>query len=348
MKTISPALKLHLASAVTSLATCWQIVRRDGVQFAFTTHDSDLVVDGVTYSSTQGFSRTAIAAGSSGEVDNLEAIGFFDASGITEQDLINGLFNFASIWLFAVNWSDLSHGILRLRRGWLGETVRTPSDVFRVELRGLTQALTQEFANVYTPVCRADLGDTRCKVPIAPAAWSAGAAYAANAYASPLVQGSDALKVAIFQATAGTAGLTEPTWNTTVGATTADGTITWTSIRPLRLIGTVAALVDQHNFVASTLSLPANSLGNTAVITVRNNASAGTALEIDDGVSAPISLFWMFDTAGGTVATNIIDAINAGTTQIEITAITGTTNISIVNNAATQGNITKTGDIALP
>lgn len=166
MKSISTALKTHLAGNLTTLCACWQLVRVDSTVYAFTAHDEDLTIGGVTYKSTVGFNSTAIVTGSTGQVDNLEVIGFLSDDGITERDLNNGLFHYATIYLFAVNWVDLSQGILRLRRGWLGEVTRTPSGQFHAELRGLAQALTQEFGNIYTPICRADLGDSKCQVPI--------------------------------------------------------------------------------------------------------------------------------------------------------------------------------------
>ena len=43
MKTITPALKAHLAKSATTLAACWLIQRTDGVQFAFTSFDSDFI-----------------------------------------------------------------------------------------------------------------------------------------------------------------------------------------------------------------------------------------------------------------------------------------------------------------
>ena len=36
--------------------------------------------------------------------------------------------------------------------------------MFKAELRGLTQALQQQIVELYTPDCRADLGDSRCKI----------------------------------------------------------------------------------------------------------------------------------------------------------------------------------------
>lgn len=99
-------------------------------------------------------------------VDNLEVDGFFDDVSITEQDMRAGLFDYAEVRIFLINWADTSMGIMRMRRGWLGEVVITDKGIFRTELRGLTQVLQQNIGEVYTPECRADLGDSRCKVDL--------------------------------------------------------------------------------------------------------------------------------------------------------------------------------------
>jgi len=192
MKSVSSPLRTHLAGAVTTLAACWQMVRVDGTVFAFTAHDADLVIGGVTYQSTVGFDTTAVVTTSAGQVDNLEVLGFLADDGITARDINNGLFNFSSVYLFVVNWVDLTQGICRLRRGWIGEITRMPNGAFHAELRGLVQALVQEFGNVYTPFCRADLGDTKCQVDILSATYrrtgTVASATTAHAFvAEPLV-----------------------------------------------------------------------------------------------------------------------------------------------------------------
>jgi hypothetical protein len=250
-KLLSPEFLAHLAQPVTSIATCWLIVRLDGVQFAFTTLDADIdmpigtpIIGGLTYKSTWGFSRTAITYTSDGQVDNLEALGYFsepgDNSGITEQDLNNGRFNFASVYLFAVNWQDLTMGVCRLRRGWLGECTFSPNGAYQAELRGLTQALVQEFGNFFSPLCRADLGDAQCKVPIVPAPWQPNTYYAAGQYVGPLAISSQAQSLWTFLCTtAGRSGAVEPDWN--YGGATPDGAAVWQTQSPFRQIGTVIA-----------------------------------------------------------------------------------------------------------
>ncbi|HVL73096.1 MAG TPA: DUF2163 domain-containing protein [Beijerinckiaceae bacterium] len=167
MKSVSAALAQHLAGPVTTLATCWRITRRDGRSFFFTDHDRDLLFEGDLYLASAGYSRTAISNDASLSVDNLDVEGVFDSAAITEEELRAGLFDHAEVRIFLVNWAAPSQGALRMRRGWFGEVVLNEQGTFRTELRGMTQALQQQIGELYSPECRADLGDHRCKVPLA-------------------------------------------------------------------------------------------------------------------------------------------------------------------------------------
>ena len=178
MKSTSTALAAHLAGSVTTLATCWRITRLDGTEFFFTDHDRDLSFEGNVYKASSGYSRTAIANDSSLSVDNLDIEGVFDSVAITEEELRAGLFDQAEVRIFLVNWADPSMGSLRMRRGWFGEVTLSEQGIFRTELRGMTQALPQRIGELYSPECRADLGDHRCKVPIHPPEIARDTAYA--------------------------------------------------------------------------------------------------------------------------------------------------------------------------
>lgn len=164
MKSISVALDNHLKQEVTTLCTCWRVERLDGTVLGFTDFDQDLLFNGVLYESQHGYNRTAIVSDSSMAVANLEIDGILDSEKISENDLRNGLFDFANVFVFMLNWSDLTQGELKLRRGWFGEVTLTQNGMFHTELRGLAQALAHNFIEVYTPECRADFGDHRCKL----------------------------------------------------------------------------------------------------------------------------------------------------------------------------------------
>jgi uncharacterized phage protein (TIGR02218 family) len=167
MLTLSPAYTTHLAGEVTELATCWLITRRDAVVRGFTDYPSDLTVNGVLYQAALGYSATDVTTSGDLAVDNLNLQGFIDSPSITEPDLMAGLWDYAAVEIFEVIASNLSAGVRRLRRGRLGE-VKLGRTVFEAELRGLSQAFTQQLCELTSPTCRARLGDVRCQVNLTP------------------------------------------------------------------------------------------------------------------------------------------------------------------------------------
>jgi uncharacterized phage protein (TIGR02218 family) len=167
MRLISDELAAHLAGEVTTLATCYLVIRTDGVTFAATDHDQDIIFDEVTYLSASGYNASDIASKSDMSVDNLEIVGFLSSPNITEADLLAGVWDFADFEIFYVNWQDLTQGKMIERSGKLGE-VTCERGQFTCELRGLMQAYTRSIGRIEGPACTADLGDERCQVDLAP------------------------------------------------------------------------------------------------------------------------------------------------------------------------------------
>jgi uncharacterized phage protein (TIGR02218 family) len=163
MKQISAALAGHLIGETTTLASCWKLTRRDATVFGFTDHDQDILFESVTYKASTGFTPSAIENNSSLGVDNLDIEGMLSDSVIKETDILAGKYDFAEIEIFQVNYNDLTQGALKLRRGWLGE-VSMQKHQFVAEVRGLVQRLSQTIGELFSPSCRATLGDSRCTV----------------------------------------------------------------------------------------------------------------------------------------------------------------------------------------
>lgn len=171
MKHLTAALAAHYAQDTTTLATCWRLKRRDGHILGFTDHDRDLTVSSQLYQAASGFTPTAIASSSALNVDNLDVEGMLDSGAITEADLLAGVYDFAEIEIFEVNYLAPNDGTLFLRFGWLGE-VTLQDGRFIAEVRGLTQRLSQRVGQLYSPNCRANLGDERCKVNLSARTYS--------------------------------------------------------------------------------------------------------------------------------------------------------------------------------
>lgn len=222
------------------------IQRRDGQQFFFTDLDQDLVIGGDTYLAAVGYQRTDLISDDRLAVDNLEVSGIFDDASITERDVRAGLFDYAIVQIFVVNYEDLTQGAAQLRRGRLGQVSTSRRGVFEAELRGLVQAFSRVIGEVRSPECRADLGDSRCKIPIDPPAVQRSTAYVAAPNPDFVTAGLTNL---IHECTtAGTTAASAPSYNPTVGGTTMDGTAVFTTREAWTREAAVATVTDNRIF----------------------------------------------------------------------------------------------------
>lgn len=117
MRVISPQLEAHFGGGLTTLATCWRLTRQDGAELGFTDLDRTLVIDTLEYDSIAGFTPTTVESKSNMSVDNLDLEGQTFPSKITESDLLAGMYDYAEIEIFLVNYEDLSQGKLVVKRG---------------------------------------------------------------------------------------------------------------------------------------------------------------------------------------------------------------------------------------
>lgn len=183
MKTISAALRAHLALPLQTMCTCWLCVRTDGTVLAATNHDQDILfnleaamiavgltpgpgVSGIgaqTYAAQTGFLAADLQSSAGLNVDTGEAQGALVSPSITEADMLAGLWDFARLTVFQVNYNDLTMGALIERAGTVGE-ITTDKGYFKAEWRGLSQAYAQQIGRIDSPRCNAILGDARCGV----------------------------------------------------------------------------------------------------------------------------------------------------------------------------------------
>jgi uncharacterized phage protein (TIGR02218 family) len=156
----------RLAGELTSLAICWRLVRRDGVALGFTTHDQPLVIAGMQYESAPGMAPSAVVASDGLDVETMDVAGALRADAITAEDLREGRFDGAEVRLFMVDWRDPGAGQHMLAQGNLGtiEAGIGGDSGFSATMRGQTAVFARTGIEVYSPACRAELGDWRCRV----------------------------------------------------------------------------------------------------------------------------------------------------------------------------------------
>jgi uncharacterized phage protein (TIGR02218 family) len=166
---ISVALKAHYALGKTTIARCWKATLTNGTVVTATAHDRDIeypVGSGVIYLSTAAYTPSDVESGSDMSPDNLELEGFLASPHIIASDVQTGLWDYAAVEDFEVNYRDLTMGRNLIRSGTLGE-VHTGMAMFRAELRGLMQAYSRRIVRLTQATCDADFGDARCKIVLA-------------------------------------------------------------------------------------------------------------------------------------------------------------------------------------
>lgn len=168
--TIEGSLGGALAAELTWLAMCWRVVRRDGVALGFTTHDAALTIAGLRYENAPGMTPSAVVRSDGLDVDTMDVGGALSADAITAEDLALGRYDGAEVRLCMVDWRAPDAGSQVLAQGTLGrvENGIGPDQSFTAALRGPTSVFSATRVETYSPECRAELGDWRCRVAMRP------------------------------------------------------------------------------------------------------------------------------------------------------------------------------------
>lgn len=151
----------HLGTGTTTVCRAWAVTRTDGVVLGFTDHDRSLNFEGIEFAASSGLTARSVEQTTGLAVDNSEALGALSDTSIREEDVRAGLFDGAELRSWLVNWASVDERQL-VFRGSLGEVERQGT-LFRVELRGLAEAINQPKGRVYQRPCAAVLGDDSCR-----------------------------------------------------------------------------------------------------------------------------------------------------------------------------------------
>jgi uncharacterized phage protein (TIGR02218 family) len=154
----------HLQTGSTTVCRAWLVKRRDGEEFGFTDHDESLMIDGVNFSAHSGFTAQSVEKTLGMAVDNTEVTGALSDSSLSELDIVAGRYDGAEVTALIVNWQNPEERSI-VFKGSFGEITRSDG-AFRVELRGLSEALNVQRGRIYQPECSASLGDHECKVDL--------------------------------------------------------------------------------------------------------------------------------------------------------------------------------------
>lgn len=164
MLSLSPSMQAKLDGRATTFCHCWRLTRNDGVVMGFTDHDRDLSFNGVIFGANTGLSASQLEKGLGLAPGTSEGAGALSDDSLTESDLLNGLYDGASVETWLVDWTDLNDRVL-LDVATIGE-VRRGEMAFSAELRSNAHVFDQQRGRAFQRGCSADLGDARCGVDI--------------------------------------------------------------------------------------------------------------------------------------------------------------------------------------
>ena len=107
MKTVATALQSLMESELMTLAVCWKLSLVNGADYFFTDHDTDLIIDGDTYEAASGVLPLAMNQTSKLSLDNMDVITFLESSKISEDDILAGDLDYATVDIFIVDYTNL-------------------------------------------------------------------------------------------------------------------------------------------------------------------------------------------------------------------------------------------------
>jgi uncharacterized phage protein (TIGR02218 family) len=175
MKSISAGLKTAIAEGTTTLARLFYIVTTSGNVYRFTDHDSDIFYNEISiippaiqhqWHASSGVSVSSIVTTSTNSQATTQVRVVYTSGFIEELACIRGEFDGASMRVLFLDWSDLSLGHATLFEGVLGSFQNSFKGYGFFELFNKFAQLRRPLGAVYSPECRADLGDARCGVDI--------------------------------------------------------------------------------------------------------------------------------------------------------------------------------------
>lgn len=163
MRSIPIALQDSLDTGSTTLCYLLKITARNAVSFGVTSLDVDVTYDDgggpITYAAQIGLNQSGIAATEGLEVPNADAqMLLVKQTAFNENDIQNGLLDYAKYVLYRVDWKDLDAGHYIVSTGTAGKVDSMDGVSGIMELRGLAQQLKQNFVELYSLKCRATFG----------------------------------------------------------------------------------------------------------------------------------------------------------------------------------------------
>jgi uncharacterized phage protein (TIGR02218 family) len=169
MRQVPARIATTLRNGAATLATCWRLVRTDGVEVLATGHDRPLTVGGRRYSPASALDPGMASSGADLSAARTSVSGALRIDSISDAEIASGLWDRALVELRIVDWQDPSASIhlwsARVNR------ITRKGQAFEMDLEGPEADLERTPLRVFSRQCDAVLGDGRCGVDVSGLPW---------------------------------------------------------------------------------------------------------------------------------------------------------------------------------
>lgn len=168
MKSVSPQMTTALADKTTYLVRVWRLELANGDLFYFTDSNVNIAYDGNLYLADPGIRVSAVQATVDGQGDNAQIEVRASAEFLNQRQIRSGLLDLASFELEYVDWRDPdNYGPVPIFSGSVIDVSFNDKGKAAIQLDGNGgNGFINRIGDVYSRLCRAQLGDEQCKVDL--------------------------------------------------------------------------------------------------------------------------------------------------------------------------------------
>lgn len=161
MKKLTSAITSHIKSELTTVAICWRITLSNGKVISFTEHDNEIDIHGEKYVPAVLVNSTAVESLSGLLPNNLNIeISLTDGSVASSE---SKYYEGASVDAMIVNFMDSHSDIINIFSGYITSIISTPVSL-KAKIQSYSDHLNNTIGEIYSPLCRANFCDSRCKL----------------------------------------------------------------------------------------------------------------------------------------------------------------------------------------
>lgn len=175
MRTASVQLQARIAGESTTLARLWRVTRSDGEVLRFTDAvrpitievapdtDPEVYRSDITFTSSAIFTSSSYANQQSVTVDIV-----MDDEGFREGDMRARKYDGAVSEIMVVDYEFPQYGVVPMFSGIFGTITLSDQGMAQIEVQPSDSAINGQLIGLekYSQTCRANLGDSRCKVDL--------------------------------------------------------------------------------------------------------------------------------------------------------------------------------------